>query len=250
MSPLRKAWIAVMAATSCIFLLAGCGGGGGGGSPDPAPVVVQPPPPPAPGPAVPPAAHTVRGEVFSFETGMIPHADVNLWVQTPGFGYSYWWANGRLGSDALGLFEARVPTSAITVLAFVAGFVQPCGVKSDVSGDVEVRVEMQPVSNFNSINPPLPQLARDPWVTGTVYERTASGLVPIAGAGIWAETGMEIGIATTLTNPDGRFFMCNLAEDTWLGIFKDGFETLWMGPFDAANHPWGFLEIVLERKRP
>lgn len=251
MNALRKALILVIAGTSCNFLLVGCGGGAGAAGPAP---IVSTPPPPSPPPSlppppIPPAAHTVRGEVFSFDTGMVPNADVNLWVQTPGFGYSYWYANGPLRSDALGQFEAQVPTSEITVLAVADGFVQPCGVRGDVTDDLEVRVELLPISVFNSAVGTLPQLAREPAVTGLVFETTADGPVPVVGAGVWAEHGFEIGMATTRTNQVGWFYLCNLAEDTWLAFYKEGFVTRWVGPFDAANHPWGFeIELVRERR--
>ena len=53
------------------------------------------------------SAYTLEGEVFAFETGPIPNASVNLWVQLEsGSGYSYWWKHGPLSSNDLGLFEA------------------------------------------------------------------------------------------------------------------------------------------------
>jgi len=61
---------------------------------------------------------------------MIANADINKWVQTPGFGFSYWWANGPLRSDGLGLFEAQVPKSHVSLLAVNDDFVQPCAVRS------------------------------------------------------------------------------------------------------------------------
>ena len=43
------------------------------------------------------SAHTLKGEVFAFETGAIPYAGVDPWVQLPtGAGYAYWSRHGPL----------------------------------------------------------------------------------------------------------------------------------------------------------
>ena len=81
--------------------------------------------------------HTLTGEVFAFETGVIRRASVNLWVQQSQQGYSYWWVHGPLRSDDLGLFEAPdLPDSHVSVDARKDGYMQPCAVASDVRGDV------------------------------------------------------------------------------------------------------------------
>src|SRR5262245_53883108 len=90
-----------IAEAACLALLAGCGSGSGspagsGGSQDP---------PDEP----PPTQFAIHGEVFAYESGMIDDAQVDLWVQTAGFGYAYSLAGGPLQSDGLGQFEAAVP---------------------------------------------------------------------------------------------------------------------------------------------
>ena len=131
--------------TSCLALLAACGGGGAGAegaNGNDGGATSQPPPP---------SEFVVRGELFSFDTGMIANSDINVWVETPGFGFSYWWANGPLRSDGLGLFEAQLPASDIFLFAVNHDYVQPCAVRTKVSQDVEVRIEMLPVSALNVV---------------------------------------------------------------------------------------------------
>lgn len=124
--PLARRVIAITG-TCALQLLAACGGGGTGAADAGS---HGPDSPPSSGPTPLPQEFDIRGEVFSFDAGMIANSPINLWVQTPGFGYSYWWAYEPLHSDGLGLFEARVPASEITLHAFKEGYVQPCAVRT------------------------------------------------------------------------------------------------------------------------
>jgi hypothetical protein len=231
-------------------LLAACGGGAGAERPSSnieGPPSQPPALPPTPGePTPPPAEFVVRGEVFSFDTGMIAHSDINLWVQTPGFGFSYWWANGPLRSDGLGLFEAYVPKSDISLHAFKDGYVQPCAVRSQVTQDVEVRIELLPVSALNTLNAPRPQLSSEPSVTGTIFETTESGRQVIADAYLWAEDAIEVDFATTRSDLGGGFYLCNLPEGTYLDVRKTGFKPLLVGPINGTKA--AVLEIEMERE--
>ena len=66
-----------------------------------------------------------------------------------------------------GLFEPAVPESEISLVVESDDFVQPCAVRSKVPEDVEVRIEMLPVSALNVMHAPLPQLSFEPSITGT-----------------------------------------------------------------------------------
>ena len=233
--------LAAIAGSSFLALFAACGGGtvansrsddsGGSTSEDP-----EPPPP----------EYIVRGELFSFDTGMIADTDVNLWVQTPGFGYSYWWANGPLQSDGLGLFEAHVPESSVSVHAFHDDFVQPCAVRARVTQDVEVRVEMLPLSAFNVINAPRPQLSIEPSVTGRIFEMTPLGRQAIQGAELRAQDALETGLADTRSDLGGGFYLCNLPAKSYIHIRKVGFNPVLIGPLGGSEP--AVLEIELARE--
>lgn len=194
--------------------------------------------------------HTLAGEVFSFETGVIGGADVNIWVQQKQGGYSYWWAHGPLRSNDLGLFEAPdLPEARISVFAVKSGYVQPCAVTSGVQGDVSVRVEMMPASAFDVVTAARPQLAVEPSISGVVFENTPTGRQPVAGAVVWLEETMGIPYATTMTDRSGGYFVCiigSLPTDAWLTVVKDGFETQSVGPVNTRAT--GTLEIVLRRR--
>lgn len=233
---------AILAALPLIYLAA-CGG-----TATPPASSQQQPPPAAPSPPPPISAnHTVRGEVFSFDTGMIAGADINLWVQTEGFGYSYWWARGPLWSDALGLFEADLlPDSQITITAHADDYVQPCAVRTDLRDDFAVRVEMIETWRLQTDTPRRPQLGGEPSVTGIIYETTASGRQPIAEASLWVEGDvMDFGLAMTQSERGGGFYLCNLGPSVWIHVSKAGFVDSWIGPIDATESR--ILEIELNR---
>ena len=237
--------------TSCLLVLVACGGGSAGSAdpgtdiagPDPEPSSpTEPTPPPQ---EFPSQEFVVRGEVLSFETGMISNSPINLWIQTPGFGYSYWYAYEPLHSDGQGLFEAHVPGSVITIHAFKAGFVQPCAVHLQPTQDSEVRIEMQSVSALNVINAPRPQLSIEPAVTGTVFETTEEGRQSIEGAVLWAVDAMEVDRADTISDLGGGFYLCNLPTGTYLDVRKDGFKPVFVGPVGGPEP--AILDIELER---
>lgn len=241
--PLARLLPAISEASCCLVLAACSGGssegpGGNVGSPAPQP----------PAPAPPPPAFVVRGELFSFDTGMIANADVNLWVQIPGSGDSYWWTNGPLQSDGLGLFEAKVPESDIFLLADNDDFVQPCAVRNKVTQDVEVRIEMLPKSALNVIDAPRPQLSFEPSVTGTLFENTANGRRPISGANLRAQDASESGIATTRSDLGGGYYLCNLPSDTYIEVQKIGFETVLVGPTGGTEPVVRDIELVRENE--
>jgi hypothetical protein len=226
---------------SCLSLFVACGGGSGaidrGDDSRQPPTGNDEPPPPE---------FVVRGELFSFDTGMIADTDINLWVQTPGLGFAFWGANGPLRSDGLGLFEAPVPESRISLLAVHEDFVQPCAVRARVAQDVEVRIEMLPISALNVVNAPRPQLSSDPSVTGTIYESTPAGRQAVKGVMLWAQDALETGLATTRSDLGGEFYLCNLPAETYIDIRKDGYRPVLVGPV-GGREP-AVLEIELIRE--
>jgi hypothetical protein len=199
------------------------------------------------GPTIPAGSYVVSGEVFSFEQGMIADAAIDIRIDRGTFAYSYWWAYGALYSDGLGLFETtRLPDAVISIQAHKNGYVQPCAIRHVLSSDIAVRVELVPYSAFKSFDPPRPQLSVEPAVTGTVYESTASGRQPVDDASIWVEASFENGIATTVTDLGGGFFVCNLHEfsDVYLYVTKPGFQMTVFGPIDTSGEVTYDIEMT------
>jgi len=187
------------------------------------------------------SAYTLEGEVFAFETGPIPNASVNLWVQLEsGSGYSYWWKHGPLSSNDLGLFEAPyLPYSHVSIDVRPDGYVQPCAVTRNIRGDVSgVRVELMPKSAFDVVTAPRPQLAVEPSVSGVIFETTATGRQPVAGARVWLTDIWDNVLANTMSDRSGGYFVCNvgnLPTAARLTVTKDGFKNRSVGPVNSSE---------------
>ena len=219
-----------------IVLLAACGSRPTAATA--APSAVSPPaanPLPSPFPAPVSGPHTVQGNIFDAQAGRLAAADVNLWVQQERFGYSYWWANGRLTSDSAGHFVApNIPDSQITLLAVKDGYVQPCAVTADVTSDRVLDVELMATARFDTATTPRPIAATGPIVNGVIYETTAEGRQPVPGAAVWVGNAVEVAFATTRSDRGGRILLCNLPKDAFLYITKAGFNDLTKGPMDLS----------------
>ena len=191
--------------------------------------------------------HTVQGDIFDAQVGRIGAVDVNLWVQQARFGYSYWWANGRLTSNADGHFTApNIPDSQITILAVKDGFVQPCAVTADVAHDRVVNVEMIATTRFDGASAPRPVAATGPIVNGLIFESTPEGRRPVPGASVWVENGFELAFATTRSDRGGSIFLCNLPTDAFVYVTKTGFNDVSKGPVDLSGP--ATLEIEMTRR--
>ena len=87
---------------------------------------------------------------------------------------------------------------------------------------------------------PLP-----PALRGIVYEMTPAGRQPVAGAQVYLEFLFEIVAATTTTDENGRYSLCNLpSSNAWITPVKEGFVTTGR-PVTVA----GSIEMDMEVKR-
>jgi hypothetical protein len=193
--------------------------------------------------------YTVTGDVFSARADPIANAQVNIWVQQPRFGYSYIGASGFPETDAMGHFTAPfVPTSHIALFVSKSGYAQPCAATARVDGATTVRVELVPLETLRSFNPPRPELADEPWLTGQIYELTDAGRQPIADADVWLEGGVGVPLARTRSDLGGGYFVCNfddLPMPTDLVVVKDGYETARVWPVNTSESTT--LDIELKR---
>jgi hypothetical protein len=175
-------------------------------------------------PTAPSGPYSVVGRVFDWSLGVVGRTPVNLWVQAPTLGYSYWWANGALYTNGNGEFTAvNLPESEISIHAGHQGWVQPCAVSSRVPQSAYLQVEVLRGSAFATANPPRPQLVQGTSMTGTVFETVNGVRQTVPGALIWAYSVAEVDLASTMTDLQGRFFLCNLPSQVMLLTTKDGY---------------------------
>ena len=158
--------------------------------------------------------HTLRGEVFDAYQGPVANVAIFVWVDTGRGGYS--WSEARsYSTDSAGHFEVSgLPDASdarVFISAYRQGFFQPCAVTLQMTSDVTRNIELVSAQTLSSLQAPAPQTAHDPTLTGTVYEMTAAGRQPVAGANVIVDglVGMGLVIATTQTDLSGHYFLCD-----------------------------------------
>jgi hypothetical protein len=162
--------------------------------------------------------------------------------ENSGAGYT----RGAVTSDATGHFVVNgLPNATIYLQTDLVGYDEPCSSTLILNGaDATANLEMVSKSH------PLPELATTlPSISGVVYEVTPNGRRPVAGAWIWYDVmgGMGLGEATTTTDENGRYAICNLATlPAWppdVAAGKTGYQ--WV---DQIVHLAGAMQVDFELK--
>ncbi len=142
----------------------------------------------------------------------IADAGVNIWVDAGRYGYSYWWANGPVHSDAAGNFQLpNLPPAKGWLQAGKDGYVQQCAlpvISLDSNANLEVALVAR--ANLSADVASVPASAPGQIVAGRILENTASGTQPVAGAFIDFEPVMDYPAATTYSDADGRYLLCGV----------------------------------------
>jgi hypothetical protein len=139
------------------------------------------------------------------------------WVQRATNGY----AAGSVRTVQGGLYVyPTLPPSLVVVQLWNADWDHPCAsfVQLESNGTIvngEVVASTRPIYNATPTPPAL---------IGVVYERTPEGKRPVAGARVFFETLFEIIAATTTTDEEGRYSLCNLPTMTpFITPYKAGY---------------------------
>ncbi len=194
-------------------LLAGLACNCGGQSPV-SPTVVPVASPSLGGPPSPAGPfRTISGsivEVTPEGTQPLGGVAVNAWIDQGRSGYSYWWANGPVYSDASGRYDlVRVPEAGTAhSQAWSNGYVQPCAAPvNSSSGTVVQNIYLVRRADASSLLPAL--MARTPGgvVSGRILDSAGQ---PIAGAFVDFEPIMDFPAATNYSDADGRYTLCGL----------------------------------------
>ena len=141
------------------------------------------PPPPQPPFPVPPDDRTITGSVLGYSShGVEPLAGIDVWrwIESEAFGYT----RGAVRTDAAGRFSFEAPSGVLVRLFASSGeFSQPClATVGAAQGEATVRLVAGADRTRAS---DLTGLILGPTLTGTVFESTAAGPLPIADA--WVE---------------------------------------------------------------
>jgi len=197
--------------------------------------------------AAPTTLVTVSGTVWLHGTaGVTRYTNGRMfgWVQLPTRGST----TGPVPTDANGRFSFAVAQGAQVRLQSAASGFQPCQVvvraNTDVTQDIHVVVDRQLLGSH--LPPEL--LARTPVLAGVVYVQATEGRTPLADVRVSLDSlgGLGFVAATTLTDADGRYILCGLADDpsTYLFAWKDGY-----GLFESTVNVAGNTTLDIELRR-
>jgi hypothetical protein len=192
---------------------------------------------------------TLSGTVWIHDAGGVrPDANSRIfgWVQQPTHGYS----TGPMATDANGRFSFGVPQGAqVRLQHTVMEAFQPCQVvvraDTDVAADIHVVVDRQQLG----AHIPAELRARTPSLSGVVFERASDGrLIPLADAYISLDglNGNGWLVATTLTDAEGRYVLCGMADErsTYLFASKTGY-----GQYESTVQLVGNTTLDIELRR-
>jgi len=217
MNPLRLAPIC-----SLILFTAACSASETNALTPTSPSAVDDPSPNKDAPSPPRGNLTIRGIVTErlVGGGVRPMAGVNVnaWVGTGGFGYSYMWANGGRRSDVTGQYELTgLPRSAIVIVdAWTDGhdYVQQCAAPpTRMEADTTVDLQLVSRENVSSTPDGIPLAPGFRFVSGVIFENTPAGKRPVQGVHVDYEPVMDSPAAHTFSDANGRYLLCGIPAD-------------------------------------
>ena len=167
-------------------------------------------PPPSPAPPPPPLPSTVTGVVYEHTSaGPRPLAGAPIDVSGEEVSSTY-----KAISDDNGRYVVTdlVPGQPLKAVAEKRGYRQPC--RTPVAGAViDLHVVSDSVLTTNGLPASVPMT--EPFLSGRVYEQTSEGPRGIPGAIVVGDFSGGFGwapSATTMTDPNGRYSLCNMQD--------------------------------------
>jgi carboxypeptidase family protein len=150
----------------------------------------------------------ISGMVFEGAGAPRPIPGADVWLS-----YSDTNASGRKTTTASdGRYEFADATKGTLSLSVVKeGYAQPCAATgtTQYNGGAEVNVELVSIDNLSLLNATAASPDRSPTLSGTVFERTPAGRVPIPRAYVvvgWWDTP----VAYTWSDPAGHYLLCRV----------------------------------------
>ena len=165
---------------------------------------------------------------------------INAWIDEGRVGYSYWWANGPVKSDADGRYELGRLSEAGTVWfqTWRDGYAQPCAAPRLTSpGDVALDFALVARANIPAFITRLIAAAPGRVISGQITDSRGE---PVSGAAVDFEPAMDFFTATTYADADGHYTLCGLPETETLVLTagsgrRVSFVTIPPGTTTAAN---------------
>jgi hypothetical protein len=171
------------------------------------------------GPSVLTGPYIVAG-VVSDGARPIAGANVSAWIDQVGFGYSYMWAHGPLLTDAAGRYQLTGLPAQVKVWlqTWKDGYVQQCAAPQvTLQGDTNVDAQLVPKATLSASTVQAPA-AGFRSISGVIFEVTAAGKHPVAGAFVDFEPLMDFPAAITLSDAAGRYLLCGVPDGGTVAI--------------------------------
>ena len=204
-----------------------------------------PPPPPRTGPLPTPTGSSTVVGIVTVRTPLgdrpLSGANVNAWIQTATFGYSYMYANGPRLSDVDGRYElSNLPEGAeLQLQVYKDGYVQQCAAPPLVVVGGQMHMDLQLVARANvSASADTVPLSAPGFrlISGIVYELTNDGRRPAPDAFVDYEPTEDSPAAVTRTDAAGRFLLCGISQTRTVtigasnGFNRAGYQQVPPGP--------------------
>jgi hypothetical protein len=212
------------------------------------PVTPTPLPIPTATPSTPVPLQPIRGIVYEVTAqGRHPLVGVGLDISVE---YQSWPPVVFSGQD--GRFTSQAANSpSLKIAATKATYSQPCRVQaSGVDADHEIYL----VSNdlLSTTGLPASYPISSPVLTGRIFERTPIGDQSIAGAAITLDFTGGMGwapSATTVSDANGRYLLCNVENATGLGLSALVSKTGYVDSFvDVGLNAPPTFDVMLTRR--
>ena len=187
-----------------------------------------------------PVTYVVSGVVSEFVGGVPrPVANHSLWLfiqETEGLpaGILLRGSSQAAATDQSGRYFARVPRSRVFVSA-VWGKQQPCVASASVIRDTTIDVETVAPGGAA-----VPLSTPSPLITGFVFESTAQGRKPIAGASAWLDLSSDAYIASTESDETGHFYFCRANARARIDVSVNGYQPYQRSEFISGSSDASF----------
>lgn len=158
---------------------------------------------------------TVTGTIYELgaqgDRHPVSGVSVHVWVFGTAVAGAYPWMTDV--TDATGRYELwGLPDYASVVIwAAKQGYLQPCAVSVQITGDYVRDVEIVPTSSGGAAAAAAALRGGGPFLTGIAYEqRPDGGRIPVANVAIAQGKETWAVAATTVTDDLGRYLLCSV----------------------------------------
>jgi hypothetical protein len=152
-------------------------------------------------------------------------------------------------TDAAGRYSIAVrrpeeAAAAVWAVARKTGYVQQCVASATVPAAASLDMRLTSLANLSAARPQSGPGSRT--VSGTVFESTTTGRLPVEGASVGWQGLFDAVVAETRSDEEGRYLLCGLPLGPFSGLFaqKLGYGAVSYGTVNAGSDGNVDIELV------